>query len=220
MADMNLEQARHNMIEQQIRPWEVLDQHVLDLIARTPREEFVPSQYRRLAFTDMELPLGYGQAMMPPRLEARMLQALAIQPNETILEIGTGSGYVTALLAQLASHVDSVEFYPELKATAERNLASYMFTNVTLYVGDASNGWPEHGKYDVIAVTGSVPALTPGFQQQLNVGGRMFVIVGQTPVMEAQLITRLGPNEWSRESLFETVVAPLVNAPQPQRFVL
>ncbi len=220
MADMNLEQARHNMIEQQIRPWEVLDQHVLDLVARTPREDFVPSQYRRLAFTDMELPLGYGQSMMPPRLEARMLQTLAIQPNDTVLEIGTGSGYVTALLAQLARHVDSVEFYPELKAAAERNLGSYMFTNVTLYVGDAANGWPEHGTYDAIVMTGSVPVLTTAMQQQLNVGGRLFVIVGRAPVMEAQLITRLGPSEWSRESLFETVVAPLVNAPQPQRFML
>lgn len=220
MVDMKLEQARHNMIEQQIRPWEVLDQQVLDLVQRTPREEFVPHQYRRLAFTDMEIPLGYGQSMMPPRLEARMLQALAVQPGDRALEIGTGSGYVTALLAQLAHQVDSVEIHPEFKATAERNLARYMFTNVTLELGDAARGWPEHGTYDVIAVTGSMPVLAAQLKHMLNVGGRLFVIVGEAPVMEAQLITRRGDNEWSTESLFETVVPPLVNALQAQAFVL
>lgn len=220
MVDMNLEQARHNMIVQQIRPWEVMDDQVLDLIMRTPREDFVPPQYRNLAFTDMEIPLGHGQMMMPPRLEARMLQALAVEPDESVLEIGTGSGYVTALLAQLARHVYSVEIVPQLKQAAERVLAARGLSNVTFDEGDAAAGWPRHGSYDVIAVTGSVPLLTPALEQGLNVGGRLFVVVGEAPAMEALLITRLGENEWSRESLFETVLPPLQNAPQARHFVL
>ncbi len=220
MVDMNLEQARHNMIVQQIRPWDVMDDQVLDLVMRTPREDFVPSQYRNLAFTDMEIPLGHGQTMMPPRLEARMLQALAVEPDESVLEIGTGSGYVTALLAQLARHVYSVEIVPQLKQAAARVLAARGLSNITLDEGDAAAGWPRHGSYDVIAVTGSVPMLTADLQQGLNVGGRLFVVVGEAPAMEALLITRLGENEWSRESLFETVLPPLQNAPQARHFVL
>ncbi len=220
MVDMNLEQARHNMIVQQIRPWEVMDDQVLDLMMRTPREDFVPPQYRNLAFTDMALPLGHGQAMMPPRLEARMLQVLAVQPDEIVLEIGTGSGYVTVLLAQLARHVYSVEIVPELKQATEHRLAARGLTNVTLDEGDAAAGWPRHGNYDVIVVTGSVPRLAPELQQGLNVGGRLFVVAGEAPAMEALLITRLGENEWSRESLFETELPPLQNAPQVRHFVL
>lgn len=219
MVDMNLEQARHNMIEQQIRPWEVMDDQVLDLIRRTPREDFVPPQYRNLAFTDMMVPLGHGQAMMPPRLEARMLQALAVQPDESVLEIGTGSGYVTALLAQLARHVYSVEIVPELKQAAEQRLAARGLTNVTLDEGDAAAGWPRRGSYDAIAVTGSLPMLVPELAQELNVGGRLFVVVGEAPAMTALLITRLGKDEWAQEDLFETVLPPLQNAAQPQRFM-
>ncbi len=220
MVDLNIEQARHNMIEQQIRTWEVLDQQVLDLIARVPREEFVPRQYRNLAFTDMEIPLGYGQTMMSPKLEARMLQTLAVQPDETVLEIGTGSGYVTALLAQQGHHVFSVEYFSELKQTAEHRLADWGIFNVTVDQGDAATGWARRGTFDVIAVTGSVPALPPELKQQLNLGGRMFVIVGDAPAMDARLITRVGIDEFTCESLFETVVTPLVNARQPQRFML
>jgi Protein-L-isoaspartate carboxylmethyltransferase len=219
MVDMNLEQARHNMIEQQIRPWEVMDDQVLDLMRRTPREDFVPPQYRNLAFTDMMVPLGHGQAMMPPRLEARMLQALAVQPDESVLEIGTGSGYVTALLAQLARHVYSVEIVPELKQAAEQRLAARGLTNVTLDEGDAAAGWPRRGSYDAIAVTGSLPMLVPELAQELNVGGRLFVVVGEAPAMTALLITRLGKDEWAQEDLFETVLPPLQNAAQPQRFM-
>lgn len=220
MVDMNLEQARHNMIVQQIRPWEVMDDQVLDLIMRTPREDFVPPQYRNLAFTDTALPIGHGQVMMPPRLEARMLQALAVQPDESVLEIGTGSGYVTALLAQLARHVYSVEIEPELRQAAERRLAARGLSNVTLDEGDAAAGWPRRGSYDVIAVTGSLPELPLTLQQGLNVGGRLFVVVGEAPAMEAWLITRLGENDWARESLFETELPPLQNAPRASRFVL
>lgn len=220
MVDMNLEQARHNMIVQQIRPWDVADDQVLDLMMRTPREDFVPLQYRNLAFTDTALPIGHGQVMMPPRLEARMLQALAVQPDESVLEIGTGSGYVTALLAQLARHIYSVELVPELKQAAERRLAAHGLSNITLDEGDAAAGWPRHGSYDVIAVTGSLPELPPELQQGLNVGGRLFVVVGEEPAMQALLITRLGENEWARESLFETVLPPLRNARRASRFVL
>jgi protein-L-isoaspartate(D-aspartate) O-methyltransferase len=219
MVDMNLEQARHNMIEQQIRPWEVMDDQVLDLIMRTPREDFVPPQYRNLAFTDMAIPLGHGQVMMPPRLEARMLQALAVQPDESVLEIGTGSGYVTALLAQLARHVYSVEIVPELLRAAEQRLAARGLTNVTLDEGDAAAGWPRRGSYDAIAVTGSLPMLVPELAQELNVGGRLFVVAGEAPAMAALLITRLGEDEWAQEDLFETVLPPLQNAAQPQHFV-
>lgn len=220
MVDMNLEQARHNMVVQQIRPWDVVDGQVLDLMMRTPREDFVPPQYRNVAFTDTDLPIGHGQVMMPPRLEARMLQALAVQPDESVLEVGTGSGYVTALLAQLARHVYSVEIVPELRQAAERRLAARGLNNVTLDKGDAAAGWPRRGSYDVIAVTGSLPELSPELQQGLNVGGRLFVVVGEGPAMEAWLVTRLGENEWARESLFETALPPLQNARRTAHFVL
>jgi protein-L-isoaspartate(D-aspartate) O-methyltransferase len=220
MTDMNLEQARHNMIVQQIRPWDVLDQRVLDAILRTPREAFVPPQYRALAFTDMEIPLGHDQTMMAPKLEGRMLQALDVRENETVLEVGTGSGYVTALLAGLSRHVYSVDIIPEFTQAAAQRLSEHGFDNVTLDTGDASAGWDRRGRFDVIAVTGSVPVLTEDFQRSLNIGGRLFIIVGEAPVMEAVLITRLGEEEFHREDLFETAVPPLVNAPRPQHFIL
>ena len=220
MTEMNFELARHNMIEQQIRPWEVLDQRVLDLIARVPREDFVPGTYRKMAFTDMNIPLGRGQVMMSPKVEARMLQALDVKPNETILEVGTGSGYVTALLANLGRHVYTVEIIPEFKLGAERKLAAHDLHNVNLEVADAACGWERHGPYDVIAITGSLPLLPESFQQSLTVGGRLFVIVGDSPVMQALLITRVGEDEWTRETLFETDLPALLNAPEPQRFVL
>jgi protein-L-isoaspartate(D-aspartate) O-methyltransferase len=220
MNEMNFEQARFNMIEQQIRTWEVLDQRVLDVIASTPREDFVPERYRQLAFADINIPLDHGQAMMQPKLEGRILQVLAIQPSDSVLEIGTGSGYLTACLAKLGRHVHSVEIFPELKHAAQKRLAAHAIQNVALRIGDASAGWDVDAPYDVIAVTGSTPVLPPGFQQGLAIGGRLFVVVGQAPAMEALLITRVGENEWTRESLFETVLPPLVNASQSPRFVL
>lgn len=220
MTDMNLEQARHNMIVQQIRPWDVLDQRVLDAILRTPREEFVPPQYRAMAFIDMEIPLGHNQTMMAPKLEGRMLQALDVRADEKVLEVGTGSGYVTALLAGLGEHVYSVDIIPEFTQAAATRLAEHGFDNVTLDTGDASAGWDRRGRFDVIAVTGSVPILTETFQRSLNIGGRLFIAVGEAPVMEAVLITRLGEDEFHREELFETWVPPLVNAPRPQHFIL
>ncbi|MEW6353189.1 MAG: protein-L-isoaspartate O-methyltransferase [Pseudomonadota bacterium] len=218
---MNIEQARFNMIEQQIRTWEVLDQSVLDLLARVPREEFVPPAYRKLAFADINIPLGHGQVMMQPKVEGRLLQALQIQPRDTILEVGTGSGYVTALLANLGAQVCSVDIFPDFTDTARRKLAAHGIGNVTLETGDAAQGWAAHGPYDVIAVTGSLPlATTQGFEQSLKVGGRLFVIVGRAPAMEALLITRVDDAQWVRESLFETDIPALLNAPQPPAFTL
>lgn len=209
MADMNIEKARHLMIEQQIRPWDVLDQRVLDRVEQTPREEFVPAEYRKLAFTDMSLPIGHDQIMMEPKLEARMLQSLSISPSDKVLEIGTGSGYVTALLAGLAGEVVSVEIEPELQEEARQRLQKMGIDNVTLEQGDASMGWDKHQPYNAIAVTGSMPSVPQALKENLQVGGRLFVISGNAPVMEATLITRINANEWREEFLFETVLPPL-----------
>lgn len=216
---MNFEQARFNMVEQQIRTWDVLDSHVLDLLLTLPREEFVPERFRKLAFSDMCVPLGKGEVMMPPKVEARLLQALEVQPTDKILEIGTGSGYLTALLARLGKQVLSVEIEPEFTRTAEIKLATHGIDNVKLEVGDGVYGWEREAPYNVIAVTGSVPLLTDHFQRQLAIGGRLFVIVGESPVMEARLIIRVDDHEWIQESLFETDLPALKGAPHPQRFV-
>ena len=216
---MNFEQARFNMVEQQIRTWAVLDQRVLDLLLTVPREEFVPERFRKLAFSDICIPLGHGEVMMPPKVEARLLQALDIQPSDRILEIGTGSAYLTALLASLGKRVISVEIEPEFARTAEPKLAARGIGNVKIEVGDGAYGWEREAPYDVIAVTGSVPLLTDHFQRQLAIGGRLFVIVGESPVMEARLITRVDDHQWVQESLFETDLPALKGAPHPQRFV-
>ncbi len=220
MMDINLEQARYNMIEQQIRPWDVLDQDVLDLLMRLPREDFVPDEFRNIALADMNTPVNHDQVMMAPKLEARMLQALNIKADETILEVGTGSGYVTALLASQARYVYSVEIDPALKTQAEQRLARHNIGNVTLEEGDAARGWKAHAPYDVIVLTGSVPLLPDAFKQDLKVGGRLFAIVGDAPAMTARLITRVGQAEWAQEDLFETELPPLSNALEPERFVL
>ena len=186
---MDFEQARFNMVEQQIRPWDVLDQRVLDLLLRVRREDFVPQQYRALAFADMEIPLGHGERMLPPRMEARMLQELVLRPRDKILEVGTGSGYMTALLASLANHVYSVEIIPEFTQTAGTRLSAHGITNVTLETGDAARGWDRHAPYDAIVLTGSVPVLADTFPKSLLPGGRLIAVVGEPPVMEARLVT-------------------------------
>jgi len=216
---MELEQARYNMIEQQIRPWDVLDQKVLDLVGRLAREDFVPDAYRNLAYADISVPIGHDQLMMPPKVEARMLQALELHPTDRALEIGTGSGYVTALLAMAAWHVDSVDIFEDLQNSANARIQKHKLDNVSLAVGDASQGWNDHGLYDVIAITGSLPELPIVFQQALNRGGRLFAVVGEAPVMEAVLIRRVGEKEFSREVLFETVVPALEHAMAPSKFV-
>jgi len=216
---LDVELARFNMVEQQIRPWEVLDQRVLDLLLRIRREEYVPARYRALAFADMEIPLGHGETMLAPKIEARMLQELALAPGDRILEVGTGSGYMTALLASLGSHVCSVDIVPEFTQTAGAKLAAHGVTNVTLETGDAARGWDRHAPYDAIMVTGSMPVLPDAFAKSLRPGGRLIVVVGEPPVMEARLITCVAAGAYSTTGLFETCIAPLRNAVQPERFV-
>jgi protein-L-isoaspartate(D-aspartate) O-methyltransferase len=216
---LDVERARFNMVEQQIRPWEVLDPRVLDLLLRIRREEYVPARYRALAFADMEIPLGHGEKMLAPRIEARMLQELALAPGDRILEVGTGSGYMTALLASLGSHVCSVDIVPEFIQSAGASLAAHGVTNTTLETGDAARGWDRHAPYDAIVVTGSMPVLPDAFPKSLRPGGRLIAVVGEPPVMEAQLITCIAAGAYSTTGLFETCIAPLKNAVQPERFV-
>lgn len=218
MPQFNYEQARFNMVEQQIRPWEVLNQSVLDVMAEVPREKFVPTNYQALAFADVEIPLGQDQLMMPPRLEARMVQSLSIKPTDRVLEIGTGSGYVTALLAKLAEHVDSVDIYEDFTKQAEQKLAG--FDNVSLSVGNAAQGWKTDIQYDVIVLTGSTPILPSNFKQQLKPNGRLFAIVGEDPIMEALVVTRFSDTEWQIDSLFETSVPQLIGVTKPSQFIL
>ena len=206
---MNIEQARFNMIEQQIRPWEVLDPQVLDLLFVVKREGFVPAAYRNLAFADMEIPVGSGQVMLAPRVEARLLQELGIKKTDKVLEIGTGSGYMAALLAARAEHVITIESRPELAAFARENLERADVTNVTVEVGDGANGWTQRAPYDAIVVSGSLPVLPAALLKQLRVGGRLAVIVGEAPVMEAQLITCSTEGVYNTVNLFETVVPAL-----------
>ena len=219
---MSVEQARFNMIERQIRTWEVLDQDVLDLLYAVRREEFVPAAYRELAFSDLEIPLyegaDEGERMMQPKVEARILQELAVRKYESVLEVGTGSGYLSALLAARAHHVYSVEINPRLKAFAEENLRRSGVENVTVELGDSAQGWQSHAPYDVIVLTGSTPILPLSFTAQLKTGGRLFAVVGDPPVMEARLITCVGQGSHHTIDLFETCLAPLRNAAQPGRF--
>ncbi len=206
---MNIEQARFNMIEQQIRPWEVLDQQVLDLLFVVKREDFVPAAYRNLAFADMEIPIGDGQIMLAPRVEARLLQELGVRKTDKVLEIGTGSGYMAALLAARAEHVITVESRPALAAMARQNFERAGIANVTLEVGDGANGWSQRAPYDVIVISGSLPVLPASLLKQLRVGGRLAAIVGTAPVMEAQLVTCSVEGVYNTVNLFETVVPAL-----------
>jgi protein-L-isoaspartate(D-aspartate) O-methyltransferase len=215
---MDIEQARFNMVEQQIRTWEVLNQDVLDLLFAVHREKYVPAAWRDIAFTDMEIPLGHGEAMLQPKLEARIVQELGIKKTDKILEIGSGSGYMTALLAKSGAFVHSVDIIPELHEMARRNLTADNISNVQLEIGDGAKGWPQHGPYDVIVLTGSTPILAPEFLHALNVGGRLFAVVGDAPVMKGMLYTASSAGQASRVELFETSIKPLINAPQPERF--
>jgi protein-L-isoaspartate(D-aspartate) O-methyltransferase len=215
---LDLAAARRQMIEQQVRAWEVLDADVLSVMERVPREEFAPAAYRELAFADLRVPLGHGQSMLPPKLEGRILQSLAIQPGDRALEAGTGSGFFAACLASLARDVRSLEIFPDLADAARSALGRTGVHNVTVETVDAM-ALTADAKYDVIALTGSLPIYDPRFERVLAVGGRLFVVTGQGPVMEAWRITRHGAEEWVRESLFETVIEPLINAPEPPKFV-
>lgn len=215
---MNFEQARFNMIEQQIRPWDVLDPQVLDLLFVVKREDFVPAAYRNLAFADMEIPLGSGQSMLAPRVEARLLQELNLRKSDRALEVGTGSGYMAALLAARVEHVVTLETDAELAASARNNLQRAGIANVNVEQADGLQGWAARAPYDVIVLSGAVPAVPQALLKQLRVGGRLVAVVGSAPVMEAQLITCVGEGVYNTINLFETVV-PALNMPAKAEFV-
>ena len=215
---MNIEQARFNMIEQQIRPWNVLDQDVLDLLHVVKREQFVPAAYQNLAFADVEIPLPGGDAMLAPKFEARILQDTGVKKHETVLEIGTGSGYMAALLAHRAAKVTTVEINPETAELAKKNLADAGVHNVTVEVGNGAQGWEKGAPYDVIVISGALEVLPEAILKQVKVGGRIAAIVGQAPVMEAAIITRTGDNAYSTVKVFETNVRYLTGAPVPSHF--
>lgn len=222
MDTMDFAHLRFIMVEQQIRPWDVLDQRILDLISRLPREHFVNEAYLGLAYGDLEIPLGHGEFMLQPKIVARLLQALEPRTHEVALEIGTGSGYLTACLAYLATHVDSVDIEADFKQAAQDRLKALALHNTTLRVADAAHGWGLRDFYNVIAITGSLPEpahLAP-FEQRLAVNGRLFAIVGEAPVMHAMLITRNDETNFSRVKLFETCIKPLRGLHKTQTFSL
>ena len=221
MNNTNIELARSNMIEQQIRPWDVLDPKILDTFEKVSREHFVAEDQKDMAFMDFEIPLGHDEYMLSPKIEGRILQALDLRPTDSVLEIGTGSGYLTACLAHLSSAVFSVELHQDLTDQAKARLESQSIDNVTLWTGDAAHGWLKAPKYyDVIVVTGSIPSYDQCFEQQLKVGGRLLLVVGNAPVMQAMLITKISESSFSRESLFETVLKPLVGRERKNVFQL
>jgi protein-L-isoaspartate(D-aspartate) O-methyltransferase len=221
---MNIEQARFNMIEQQIRPWDVLDQDVLSLLTVVKREAFVPAAYQSLAFFDTEIPLPNGENMLAPKMEARILQEAAVKKHENVLEIGSGSGYMAALLAHKARHVTTVEIDPTLKDLAAKNLADYGITNVDVVLGNGANGWEGTGSnaapYDVIIISGSLPVLPDAFLKQVKVGGRILAVVGKPPIMSEVKITHESEGSYNTVKLFETNIKPLREINIPKRFTL
>ena len=214
---MDTDFARQQMVEQQVRAWDVLDPDVLQVLMEIPREQFVPTGYESLAFADTEIPIGHGQSMMTPTLEGRVLQALKPAAGESVLEVGTGTGFVTACLAKLAGTVTSIDIYEDFLKTARANIEDSGLGDVELLQMDAMEALPE-GTFDVIAVTGSIETFDPRFVEALAPGGRLFVVVGAGPAMDARIVTRTGDNEWDSESLFETTLAPLINGVEPPRF--
>jgi protein-L-isoaspartate(D-aspartate) O-methyltransferase len=215
---MNIEQARFNMIEQQIRPWNVLDQDVLDLLHVVKREQFVPPAYQALAFADVEIPLPAGESMLSPKIEARILQEVMLRKHEDVLLVGVGSGYLAALLAYKGRQVTAVEIAPALKELAEKNLAAAGVSNVTVELGNAAEGWAARAPYDVIVVSGSLPVLPDAFLKQLKVGGRIAVVVGEPPAMACNIITRVSDAAYDTVTVFETNLKPLAGAPVPSHF--
>ena len=213
-----LEQARFNMVEQQIRPWQVLDPAVLHTLQHIARELFVPAAYQALAYTDTEIPLGHGQAMVAPRIDARLMHDVALKPTDKVLEIGTGSGYLTALLADRSHHVVSLEINPELHARARANLQGAGISNVDLRMADGSAGASDAGPFDAIVLDGSVYEVPQALLDQLKVGGRLIAIVGEEPVMQATLYTRTSASAWDHKALWDTTAPRLLGFKQPSRF--
>jgi len=210
---MDLRQARSNMIEQQVRPWDVLDQDVLDVLAEVPREQFVEPSRSGIAYSDFPQPIGHGQFMLKPTLAGRLLQALTLGLTDDVLEIGSGSGYLTACLSRLAGHVESLEIIPELASSAEQRLANLGVTNTRIRQQDAASEWDARDGYDAIAFSGSLTEVPDFYKQRMRLGGRLFAIVGDAdkPAQEAIVIRRVSDTLWHTESLFETRVEPLVN---------
>jgi protein-L-isoaspartate(D-aspartate) O-methyltransferase len=214
---MNIDFARHQMVDQQVRGWEVYDSAVLAVMQQLPREQFVPLGFETIAFADTEIPIGHGQSMMTPALEGRLLQSLKLDKSHDVLEVGTGSGFLSACLGRLAHSVTSIDIYQDFLDSAAANLADTGIDNVELLHMDALQELPD-GLYDAIAVTGSVPVFDPRYVMALKPGGRLFVIIGEAPVMDARLVERIGDNDWRSETLFETELAPLVNVVTPTAF--
>ncbi len=210
---MDLQQARNNMTEQQVRPWDVLDQRVLDVLSEIPRDAFLEPGLQGIAYSDFPLPIGHAQHMLKPTVDGRLIQALLLEVTDTALEVGTGSGYLTACLARLCAHVDSIEIIPELAASARERLQTMGVSNVTIRQQDATVIWDARDGYDAIAFSGAIPSIPDFYRNKLKIGGRLFAIIGDNtqPTMEAVLMTRVSDTEWSQESLFETNVDPLVN---------
>lgn len=219
-TEFDFERARETMVEAQVRTWEVLDPAVLDAMRDVAREDFVPQRFHNLAYADSNIPLAHGEVMLQPKVEGRLLQSLELGGGDRVLEVGTGTGYLTALLARLVDSVRSIDIHEDFTAMARDNLKGLNLDNVTLETGDASTLEGMNEQFDAIAVTGSMPELHDSFRKALKIGGRLFVIVGRDPIMEAQLHTRVGENDWAMASLFDTKVPPLVNAWNPQRFTL
>ena len=223
MSNLNFDSARENMVEQQIRPWDVLDPRVLEVIRSIPRENFIPEEYKNIAYADTAIPLGSFDGvecdMLHPILEGRILQHLAITEDCTVLEIGTSTGYLTACMAKLGNHVDSVDIHEELTQIAKKNLSDLAISNINLSTGDASHGWDQKPAYDAIALTGSMPTMPEVYKKQLKIGGRLFVIVGEAPAMKAYLVTRTSKNKWDTEELFETSVCAIENSGTEEAFI-
>jgi len=217
---LNIELARHNMIEQQVRPWEVLDSRVLEALTVVHREDFVPAGYRNLAFADLGLPLGHGEFMMKPVVEGRVLQAVVPTRAESVLEIGTGSGFLAACLARLAASVHSIEQHADFADAARARLRGANVANATVEVAEAAHGFVPDRQYDVVVVTGAVFALPQRWREWVKPGGRLFAIVGESPVQRATLYSRAADGAWSEDGLFETDLPYLANAAPPPRFVL
>ena len=214
---MKTDFARQQMVDQQVREWDVLSSDILLALMTVPREQFVPVGYEALAFVDTEIPIGHGESMMTPTLEGRLLQALELKSTDSVLEIGTGTGFVTACLAQLAGEITSVDIYKDFLQAAAANLEDSGTREIDLLAMDATKELPD-AQYDAIAVTGSIQSFDPRFVMSLKPGGRLFVIVGDAPAMDARLVTRTGENEWKTDSLFETSLKPLVNGNLPPQF--